>query len=121
MEILRGLLLILHFVGLAALFGVWFSQLKPAIAGQARILPGMLHGAYTALATGLGLVLIAELRAKELGFEVNHMKVGIKLVVLIVILVLLLMNRKREPISPAVHWAIGLLTLANICIAVLWK
>ena len=115
MEILRDVLLIFHFIGLAALFGVWFSQLKPGIAGQARIVPGMLHGALTAGVAGLGLVAVGEIAG-----EVDRTKIGVKLAVLIVILVLIIVNRKKDPVSPAVWWSIGGLTLANICVAVLW-
>ncbi|NLT25821.1 MAG: hypothetical protein GXX90_04075 [Microbacteriaceae bacterium] len=116
MEIIRWILLILHFVGIAALFGVWFSQLKAIPAGQARILPGMMHGAWTMLITGLGLVTYLELATDA---EINHMKIGIKLLVLIAIVVLALVNRKKERVSAGVMWAIGGLTLLNIALAVI--
>ena len=115
MEILRNVLLVLHFVGLAALFGVWFSQIKQIAAGAARVLPGMMHGAWTMLATGLGLVLYLELATDA---PVNHMKVGIKLLVLIAIVVLLLVYRNRERVAPGIMWAIGGLTLVNAVVAV---
>ena len=38
MLILKGILLVLHFVGLAALFGVWFSQIKDIVRGEGRML-----------------------------------------------------------------------------------
>ena len=57
MLILKGILLVLHFVGLAALFGVWFSQIKDIVRGEGRMLPGMLHGA--------GPVSYTHLRAHE--------------------------------------------------------
>ncbi|RRJ86842.1 hypothetical protein EG850_07425 [Gulosibacter macacae] len=115
MEILRTILLILHFVGIAALLGVWFSQIKSISAGNARILPGMMHGAWTMLVTGLGLVTYLELATDV---EINHMKIGIKLAVLIAIVVLALINRKKERVSAGVMWAIGGLTLLNIILAV---
>ena len=115
MEIIRWILLILHFVGIGALFGVWFSQLKAIPAGQARILPGMMHGAWTMLVTGLGLVTYLELATDA---QLNHMKVGIKLLVLIAIVVLALVNRKKERVAPGIMWAIGGLTLLNIVLAV---
>lgn len=115
MEIVRSILLILHFVGIAALFGVWFSQLKLIPAGQAKILPGMMHGAWTMLATGLGLVTYLELATDA---ELNHMKIGIKLAVLIAIVVLALVNKKKDRVSAGVMWAIGGLTLVNIILAV---
>lgn len=113
MDILRNVLLILHFVGLAALFGVWFSQIKAIAAGQGKVLPGMMHGAWLMLASGLGLVLVQEFTGSP-----NHMKIGIKLLVLIAIVVLALINRKKETVASGVMWALGGLALLNVVIAV---
>ncbi|MEF3324035.1 MULTISPECIES: hypothetical protein [Gulosibacter] len=121
MLILKGILLVLHFVGLAALFGVWFSQIKDIVRGEGRMLPGMLHGAGLMLVSGVLLVGITEMSA-ELGM-VNHMKIGIKLLVLVAIFVLLLAFRnKPEQRAPKwALWLVGGLALLNICIAVLWS
>ena len=117
MEIIRWILLILHFVGIAALFGVWFSQLKAIPAGQARILPGMMHGAWTMLITGVILVGLQY----PLGNEVNNVKITVKLAILVAILVVALMNRKRETLAGWVLPVLGGLTTANVLIATVWK
>src|SRR5690606_16155569 len=84
MDFLYTLLVILHFVGLASLLGGFLVQMKPIGAGKGLINAAMVHGALTQLVTGLLLVTIAELGEGGL----NHMKIGIKLAVLIIITVL---------------------------------
>lgn len=113
MEILLNAFILLHFIGFAALFGGAFVQMK----GPKRVVnSAMFHGALTQLVTGIVLVVINEFGADP----VNHMKVGIKLVVLIVIMVLVVMNRKKDTVMDGVFWSIFALTLANAAIAVFW-
>jgi hypothetical protein len=76
----------------------------------------MFHGALTQLVTGLALVGIAE---AALDADVDHMKVGIKLLILLVITGLVWANRKKEAVSTGIWAAIGGLTIANVVIAVL--
>ena len=111
MDILHNVILLLHFVGFAALFGGAFVQLK----GPSRsVNPAMWHGALTMLVTGLLLVTSLELGDGT----VNHMKVGIKLLVLVVIFALVLSNKKKETVENGAFWAIFGLTLLNAAIAV---
>lgn len=114
MEFLHQLLVILHFVGLASLLGGVLVQLKPLIAGKAVVNAAMFHGVLTQLVTGLALVTLAEMGDGD----VNHMKIGIKLAILIVITVLVFVYRKKASVASWVVWLIGALTLANIVIAV---
>ena len=83
----------------------------------------MLHGALTQLVTG---VLAGGLRyplhnadPEEWGLPDNA-KIGVKFVILLVVLGLILANRKKESISTGVWGAIGALSIANVVIAVLW-
>lgn len=120
-DILRYSLLVLHFVGYGALFGGFMTQMKAMGSGTAKIVPAMVHGVWTVLAAGLLLVGVAEWRAAmEPDFEVNHAKVGVKLVVALVVLVLVLINRKKESVKAPVFGAIGALTLTNVVLAVFW-
>jgi hypothetical protein len=114
MDFAENTLVVLHFIGLASLLGGFLVQIStsPRVVNNA-----MLHGAITQLVTGLLLVGIAE---SEEAAEVDHAKVGTKLVVLIVILVLILVNRKKDSVSTAVWGAIGGLTILNIVLAVFW-
>ena len=115
MDFVRNTLLVLHFIGLASLLGGFMVQIArtPRMVNNA-----MLHGALTQLVTGLLLVGSLEGDDQE---DVNHAKVGAKLLVLVVILVLILVNRKKPSISTAVWAAIGGLTVLNIVIAVFWS
>jgi hypothetical protein len=59
------------------------------------------------------------------GIELNYMKLGVKLVILLVIGALLgiggARQRKGKALNPLVFWSVGVLTLVNAGIAVLWR
>lgn len=115
MSLVYDLLVVLHFIGLAALLGGWLVQLST----RAKVVNRpMLDGAFTQLITGLALVGLAETALAD-EKDVDHTKIGIKLLVVAVIAVLAWLNRKKKSV-PIVPWlAIGLLTIANIVVAVL--
>ena len=120
-EILRNSLIVLHLVGLASLLGGFMTQMKAMVAKSAKVVPAMVHGAWTALATGILLVGVAQWRiAMGAGFEIDHMKIAVKSLVVTVILILVMANRKKESISAPVFGAIGALTLTNVVLAVFW-
>ena len=119
-EVIRNITLILHFIGIGALLGGFLTQMKAMRTSQAKIVPAINHGAWTMFVTGLILTGVAEYRAGIIGFEVNHALIGAKTLVVVVILVLVLLNRKKPTVSPAVFGSIGLLTIANITMAVLY-
>jgi len=48
-------------------------------------------------------------------------KIGVKLVILLVIYTLALINRKKVTVATPVIGIIGLLTITDIVIAVFWK
>jgi hypothetical protein len=117
----RNSLIVLHFVGLAALLGGFLTQMKAMKPGFAKIVPAMVHGAWTAFITGLLLVGLAEYRiAMGANFEIDHMKIGVKSIVALVILVLVMVSRKKDSIKTPVFGAIGALTLTNVILAVFW-
>ena len=118
MEIVRNILLVLHFVGLASLLGGVLVQLRSMRTGDARILPAILHGAYLQLLSGVGLVAVIE--GADLD-EVDNTKIGVKLLVLLILTVLALVYRRRKTRIP--QWVvplIGALALLNIVLAVFW-
>ena len=112
MEILRDILMFLHFIGLAALFGGLFVQLKadPRVVNNA-----MLHGVITQLVTGLLLVGVAEGR----DVEVDNTKIAVKFVVALVIAVLVVANRKKT-LPGGVFFGLMGLTALNVAVAVFW-
>ncbi|MGQ4416294.1 hypothetical protein ACN6LA_002019 [Streptomyces sp. SAS_269] len=116
MDVLIHLLVGLHIIGIAALLGGFLTQMKAMGQGTARFVPGMLHGAFTMLVTGVALVGLNEAD----GHHVNTFKIGVKLALLIVILGLVYVQRDEEKVDKRVFGLVGLLTMANIFIAVLW-
>ena len=121
LEISRGTLLVLHFIGLASLLGGFITQIKAISQKTAKIVAAMVHGAWTMLVTGLLLVAVAEWRiALGAAIEIDHMKVGTKSIVLAAILILVMRYRKKETVSTRVFLAIGLLTILNVTMAVFW-
>ncbi|MGW0284666.1 hypothetical protein [Streptomyces sp. NPDC002386] len=116
MDVLIHLLVGLHIIGIAALLGGFLTQMKAMGRGTARFVPGMLHGAFTMLVTGVALVGLNEAD----GHHVNTFKIGVKLALLIVILGLVYVQRDEEKVDKRVFGLVGLLTMANIFIAVLW-
>lgn len=115
MDILEKVLLVLHFVGLASILGGVLVQTKLFGSG-ARVLPAIMHGAWLQLITGLALTGVISATDSDL----NTTKIAVKLGVLIVIVVLAFINRKKTSPKSWVVPTIGLLTLANIVIAVFW-
>jgi len=116
MEIALKLTLILHFIGLAALLGGFMTQLSAPIKSVTR---SMLDGAWTMLATGIVLVGLLSSGAVE-DEKPDHMKFGVKGLVLAAIVILLMQNRKKESVEKGTFFVIGLLSITNIAIAVLW-
>lgn len=114
MSFLYESLVVLHFIGLAALLGGWLVQMStsPKVVNRA-----MVDGALTQLVTGLAMVGLAETVLAE-DEDVDHMKIGIKLLILLAITVLAWANRKKESVPTGVWAIIGGLTLTNIVIAV---
>lgn len=120
-EIIKHSLVVLHFVGLAALLGGFLVQIKALRAKTAEIIPAMVHGAWTMFITGLLLVGVREWElAMGGGYELDHMKIGVKTLVALVILVLVLLKKKQKPVSSKVLGLIGALTLVNVILAVFW-
>ena len=121
MSFLLHVLVVLHFLGLASLIGGFLVQAKTT---PRVINPAMLHGALTQLVTGVLMVgLLYPLHSQnpdEYGLPDNA-KIGVKLLLLLVILGLVLANRKKPSISTGVWAAIGGLATANVIIAVFWS
>lgn len=116
MEIFKDVILAVHIIGVAALLGGVLYQIKAMRAGTARVLPAIMHGAWTMLVTGLLLVGLQY----PLGHEVNNAKVAVKLAVLLAIIVIAFIHRKRETSPAWVLPTLGGLTVANVLIATIW-
>lgn len=115
MEFLRLVLVFLHLLGMAMLVGMFMLQLR---AGQGAALnKGWLHGGGLQLITGLALMGV-EPALDDVDY--NHMKLGIKILVLLVILGLA-GAFVRKPAAPKwLPFTLGGLVVLNVGLAVFW-
>ncbi|MEU5519159.1 hypothetical protein ABZ759_00240 [Streptomyces sp. NPDC047860] len=116
MDVLIHLFVGLHIIGIAALLGGFLTQMKAMGEGTARLSRPMLHGALTMLVTGVALVGLNQAQ----DHSVDNIKIGVKLALLIVILGLVYVKRDDEKVDKGLFGLVGLLTVANVFIAVLW-
>ncbi len=112
---MHSLVLFLHFVGTAALLGGWLATFRnPTVLQWQHI------GAWIQLITGVALVGLLEMGDGQ----VNHIKIAVKLVVLIAVLVAAIIGRRKvakdQPVSTGLAHAVGGLTLVNVALAVFW-
>ncbi|MFT4220520.1 MAG: Fe-S protein [Microbacterium sp.] len=117
METLRHIVVLLHIVGFALLFGAWAVE---AVNRRVRVTRLMSVGMTVAALTGLALA-----APWPAGIELNYSKIAVKLVVLLAVGALLgigsARQRKTGDVPPAMFWLVGVLTLANAGVAVLWR
>jgi hypothetical protein len=111
MQILEIVLLVLHLVGLAAVvFGVLAQVRRP----QRRITAAVVHGATLQLLTGLALVGVLEAGDAD----VNHVKVGIKLIVALAVVGLAHSQRRKPDVAAPLLISVIALELVNVVVAV---
>lgn len=119
MEILRHIVVFIHLIGFAVLFGAWAVQ---AFGGKREFTRLMNIG--MAIAAMAGLALAAPWGLPE-GVEMNYAKIGTKLVILLAIGALLGIGagkqRKTGTVPPAMFWLVGILTAVNAGIAAIWR
>ena len=115
METLRHIVVFIHLIGFAVLFGSWAVQ---AFGGKREFTRLMTIG--MSIAAVAGLALAAPWAVESL----NYPKIGVKLVILLIIGALLGIGgskqRKSGSLSPALFWLVGILTLLNAGLAVIW-
>lgn len=117
LDIVRLVLLAGHILGLAAIVGAFFVQLR---ANDGFATGVVLAGAITQVVTGLALVGVRQ--AGDLG--VDNVKIAVKLVIAVVVLVAAIVaqvqSRRGGKVKPAFHTAGGL-AIVNVLVAVLWQ
>ena len=114
MQIAQQILLLFHLIGFAALFGGVLVQVR---SKEPEVNASMLHGSLTLLITGLALVTLQELGPDP----VNHIKIGIKLAITAILVLLVVKNRKFASIPRGLWGLLGGLTILNAAVAVLWQ
>ena len=118
MEFVYNLVLVLHFIGVASLLGGAMVQLSAR--GGRTINAAMVHGALTQIVTGVAMAAMGG-GIDSLGIDVNHAKLGVKMVVVLVVTVLCWMNRRKATIPDGLFFAVFGLSFANVVIAVFWS
>ena len=116
MDLLYSLIVVTHFLGLAALIGGWIATK----VGSTALSP-VVWGARAQLLTGILLVGIAEMTSDA---ELNHLKIGVKLVVALAVVAAAEMagaKAKRGELKTQLVDAAGALGVLNVLVAVLWS
>lgn len=85
MSLLQDVLLFFHLIFLAALLGGYFVS----VTAKGLSNPVMLWGGRLQLLVGLALYGVVIARSADLGFEVNHMNYGMKIVFALVLVALI--------------------------------
>ena len=107
--------MIMYVIHLLSVIGILVLLLLQSNKNPRKLNPGVLHAGLTALIAGVVMVgLHNSVKPDE---ELNHTKVGIKLVVLIVILALGYKNVKKPVLPKNVWLTMTGLTVLNIVIA----
>ncbi len=114
MQIATDLVLLVHLIGFAALFGGALVQVR---AKAPEVSAAMLHGALTQLLSGAALLVLALLA----GDKLDWVPLGIKLALTALIVLLVTANRRWASIPRGLLFLIGGLTLANAVVGVLWQ
>ena len=112
METVRLVLLVIHILGFAALFGGLVVQAREP---QKSVNGAMRDGAGTAFLAGLLLVGVIEAGDGDL----DHAKIGVKFAIGLVILVLVMANTRKPRIPQGLYAGLLVLTVVNIAVAVL--
>lgn len=116
LDVVRHSLFALHMLGLAAIVGGFFVQLRRK---SDFVLVPLLAGAITQVVTGLAMVGIAEARGRDVDMIKITVKSAIALVVLIAAIVAVVTQRRGGRVQPWFHTAGGL-GVVNILVAVFW-
>ncbi len=114
MHIVYALVAVLHLLGMAALVGGWLVSLRTDVMNTV-----MVWGARIQLLTGLVLVGLAEMGDGQL----DHTKVGLKLVIALIVTGLAEAaagKERRGEEAPSMRNAAGGLALLNVLVASLW-
>lgn len=116
MDIVVGLLVVLHLVGWAIVLGGCLVTLR-----QPAFPKGAWHGALTALVTGVALAALGFAEVGDLS-RPDPAKMIVKLVVTLVVVGLIWSGTRRpERATRALVGATAGLTLLNVLVAVLWR
>ncbi|CEA07863.1 hypothetical protein BN1051_01188 [Arthrobacter saudimassiliensis] len=116
MDFLHSFLVFLHILGAGLIVGLWIARIK-----NPTVVPGQFHAALLQLVTGILLVGLNEMGDGA----VNHMKVGVKLLIALVIAVMAFIGQRRhkkdQPVGKGLANGVGILTVVNVALATMWN
>jgi hypothetical protein len=117
MELLRSVVVLLHVVGFAVIFGAWAAE---AAAKRFRTTRLMEYGLLVSLLTGLALA-----APWPAGIELHYPKIAVKFVILIALGGVLGVGNARQrrtgnAVARPLFWSAGVLSFAATAIAYLW-
>lgn len=116
MEIVAHILFALHMLGLAAVVGSFFVQLRRK---SQFVLAPTLAGAITQVVTGLALVGLSQAAGRDIDMAWVTVKLVIALIVLVAAIVAVVVQRRGGRVQPWFH-AAGGLAVVNVLVATLW-
>ncbi len=114
-ETIIRITVVLHLIGVVGLLGGFFYQMGALKTGTAKVLPAMLHSSWLLLITGFGLTGLVYAN----GEKVNNITLSIKGAVITAIFFIAYSYAKKEKTPKWVVPTLGLLTLVNVCFAVI--
>ncbi|HIY39777.1 MAG TPA: hypothetical protein H9836_01445 [Candidatus Nocardiopsis merdipullorum] len=112
MSILESILLFLHMLGLAGILAGFLMQVMTDNPKSVKVL---LHSSLLQLVSGL--LLVGAIEMGDLG-ELNHVKIGIKLLLSLAVVVVGIMNLRKP--STRLATIAGVIAVVNIGVAVFW-
>ena len=104
-----------YVIHLLSVIGILSLLLHQWNKSPRKLNPGILHAGLTALVAGI--VMVGLHNSVEPDEELNHIKVGVKFIILLVLLVLGYTNVKKQELSKNVWVAMLGLNVTNIVIA----
>ncbi|ONI83830.1 hypothetical protein ALI22I_35910 [Saccharothrix sp. ALI-22-I] len=114
MEFVRLLLVFLHLLGMGMLIAMFFVQRRAG--ADAPLNKGWLHGSALQLLTGVALMGLAPLTDQDY----DNIKIGVKLLVLVVIGGLVAVNLSKPKPATWLTPTLAGLVVVNVGIAVFW-
>ncbi|MFW5417223.1 hypothetical protein J0910_11485 [Nocardiopsis sp. CNT-189] len=112
MDLIHSLLVFLHLLGMAGIIAGFLMQV---ITDSAKAPKVILHSSLLQLVTGLVLVGLAEMG----GDAVDHVKIGVKLVVALAVTAVAVLNARKPAARLGI--AAGALAVLNVAVAVFWQ
>ncbi len=114
MAVAHQIVLLVHLVGFAALFGGFLVQLRRP---DPEVNSAMLQGAWVQLLSGVALLVLDGVGPQP----VNVAQIVVKMVMTVVVVVLVSLNRKYLSVPRGLYLLVGALTLASAAVSVLWQ